>query len=188
MRQKTLAGLVLLIAPALVIMVSAVFDLELQSVVLLGVAAGAAIGLVPDRTPLQRLAGVGAGVLVAWIGYVVRAAMLPDTAGGQAAAFALVLLACVLIAVAVDALPLWSLLLGVAAVAGAYEYTFAAAPTEVVSTSLTAVTSLLLTLAAGFLAASTFSTPGATAERRRAEVIHTSESDDRLDDLLEHSK
>lgn len=186
MRQKTIAGLVLLAAPVLVIALSAGFGLELESYVLLGVAVGAVVGLVPDRTPVVRLGGAAIGVLIAWVGYVVRAAVLPDSAGGRAVTFALVLLACVALAAVVDALPLWSLLLGVAAVAGAYEYTFAAAPTEVVSTSLTAVTALLLTAAVGFLASSTFSTPAETAATPHP--TPTTERTARLDDLMEHSK
>ncbi len=187
MRQKTTAGLVLLAAPVLVIALSSWIGLELESYVLLGVAVGAVVGLVPDRTPLVRLGGAAAGVIIAWVGYVVRAAVLPDSSAGRAVTFALVLLACVALAAVVNAVPLWSLLLGVAAVAGAYEYTFAAAPTEVASTSLTAVTALLITAAVGFLASSTFSAPAERATSG-ARPTSTPERTARLDDLMEHSK
>jgi hypothetical protein len=51
-------------------------------------------------------------------------------------------------------LRLWSVLLGMAAFTGAYEYTYNAAPPEVLSTSVSAATSLLLSAAVGWLAVS----------------------------------
>ena len=156
MRKTILAGLMLALAAALVMWLSAFFDLELDSVVLLGSAVGAVVALVPDRTPLFRFLGFAGGFVAAWIGYFVRAAVLPDTAGGRAVAVALVLLLCVgLFAVTLGRLPLWSALLGAAAMAGGYEYTYAAAPPEVLTTSVSAATSLLFCLAVGFLIAAT---------------------------------
>ena len=65
--------------------------------------------------------------MAAWIGYAVRAGFLPDTAGGRAAAVGLVILLCVgITAATVEPPPLWSTLLGTAALAGAYEFTYAA--------------------------------------------------------------
>jgi hypothetical protein len=156
MRKTIFAGLVLALAAALVMWLSAVFDLELESVVLLGVAVGAVVALVPDRTPLVRFLGFAAGFLAAWVGYFVRAALLPDTASGRAVAVGLVLLLCVgVVALTAGRLPLWSALLGAAALAGGYEYTYAAAPPEVATTSLSAATSLLVCIAVGYLVAAT---------------------------------
>ena len=95
MRKTIIAGLVLALAAALVMWLSAVFDLELESVVLLGAAVGAVVALVPDRSPLVRFLGFAAGFVAAWVGYLVRAALLPDTAGGRAVAVGLILLLCV---------------------------------------------------------------------------------------------
>jgi hypothetical protein len=156
MRKTIFAGLVLALAAALVMWLSAVFDLELESVVLLGVAVGAVVALVPDRTPLVRFLGFAAGFLAAWVGYFVRAALLPDTASGRAVAVGLVLLLCVgVVALTAGRLPLWSALLGAAALAGGYEYTYAAAPPEVATTSVSAATSLLVCIAVGYLVAAT---------------------------------
>lgn len=153
MRKTLLVGLVVTLAAVLVVMVSAVLDLELESVALLGVAVGAVLALVPDCSPLARLAGFGGGFVAAWIGYVARAAFLPDSAGGRAVAVALVIVIAVAIAaVSFGRVPLWAGLLGAASLAGAYEYTYAAAPPEVASTSLSSATALLLTTAVGFLA------------------------------------
>lgn len=195
MRQKIIPGVVLVVAMALVVVVSALLDLELESVALMGVTIGAVVALVPDRTPLVRLGGFAAGVLVAWLGYLVRAALLPDTSAGRGVAFALIVLVAVAIAAAVTKVPLWSVLLGIAGVAGAYELTFAAAPTEVVSTSITMLTSLLLTVAAGFVACVAFASPRADAvETTPRDAVPTPERNDhvshdaRIDDLLEPTK
>ena len=154
MRKTLLAGVVLAVAAVLVVIVSSALDLELESVALLGGALGAVVALVPDRTPLVRLGGFVAGFIAAWIGYVVRAALLPDTAGGHAVAVGLVVLLCVgITAASMDRLPLWTTLLGTAALTGAYEFTYAAAPPELASTSVSTATTLLFNVAVGFLAA-----------------------------------
>jgi hypothetical protein len=191
MRKTLLAGLVLTAAAVLVVVVSAMFDLELESVALLGAALGAVIALVPDRTPAVRLAGFFGGFVVALIGYFVRAGLLPDSVGGRAVAVGLVVLLCVAIAVAsMDRLPLWTTLLGAAALAGAYEYTYAAAPPEVTSTSVTAATSLLFTVAIGFLAAALVTpTEGDVRRPRGIRPAKATESEHKLDDLMmENSK
>ncbi len=154
MRKTLMAGVVLAIAAMLLVLVSSALDLGLESVVLLGGALGAVIALVPDRSPLARLGGFAAGFVAAWIGYALRAAVLPDTTGGRAVAVGLVVLLCVgITAASMDRLPLWSTLLGTAALTGAYEITFAAAPPEFLSTSMTTTTTLLLSVGVGFLAA-----------------------------------
>lgn len=154
MRRTILAGGLLAAASALVVVISTALDLGLESVALLGAALGAVVGLVPDRTPLVRLVGFAGGFIAAWIGYAVRAAVLPDTAGGRAVAVGLTVLLCVgLTAATLDRLPLWTTLLGTAGLAGAYEFTYAAAVPEMTSTSVSTATTLLLNVAIGFLAA-----------------------------------
>jgi len=186
MRKTLLVGMVLVVAAVLVVMVSAALDLELDSVVLLGIAAGAVLALVPDRAPLARLAGFFGGFVAAWIGYLLRAGVLPDSAGGRAVAVAIVIaLAVVLAAASLGRVPLWSTLLGAGALAGAYEYTYAAAPPEVMATSVSAATALLLTVAVGFLATAAVAPDGEEATRRpfmprRREDI----ANDRLEDLM----
>lgn len=154
MRNTILTGLALAISAALVVVLSSTFDLGLESAALLGVAVGAVVALVPDRTPVFRVAGFMAGFVIAFVGYAARAAALPDSAGGQAIVVALVVLLCVTAtATSLERLPLWSTLLGAASVAGAYEFTFADAVPEMASTSVSTATALLLTVAVGFLAA-----------------------------------
>jgi hypothetical protein len=89
----------------------------------------------------------------------------------------LVLLLCVaVVAVSAGRLPLWSALLGAAAMAGGYEYTYAAAPPEVATTSVSAATSLLFCVAVGFLVAATVA-----PYTRPAGVASTRPGDDDLD-------
>ena len=191
MRKTMLVGLVVTVAAVLVVLVSAWFDLELESVALLGVGVGAVIALVPDRSPWMRLVGLLGGVVAAWVGYLVRAGMLPDSPGGRAVAVGLVVVLAVGVAVAgMGRIPLWSSLLGAAALAGAFEYTYAAAPPEVTSTSISAVTTLLFTVAVGFLAAALVAPEGEQPAAPRPPRPHRRDDapTSRLDDIMETSK
>jgi hypothetical protein len=190
MRKSLWAGLVLAVAAVLVVWLSNAFGLDLESVTLLGLAVGAVVALVPDGSPALRLAGFGAGFAAAWVGYVLRAAVLPDTAAGRAVAVGLVVLACVAVAAATRArVPLWATLLGAAGMVGGYEYTFSAAPPEVASTSLTAATSLLVTVAAGFLVVALVARVYRPEQKRRSPERPVAPDGDAtsLDDLMKES-
>lgn len=190
MRRTLLAGLVLAVAAVLVVWVSAVFELELENVALLGAALGAVVALVPDRTPLSRLGGFAAGFVIAWLGYFLRAAVLPDTVSGRAVAVFLVVMLCVLAAaLSMGRLSLWSVLLGTAALTGAYEFTFAAAPPEVASTSLSTATTLLFNVAVGFLAAAFLApVPESTHTHARTATPDSGDADTDLNDLMMEKK
>jgi hypothetical protein len=155
MRTSLLAGLSLALMAAVAVIVSSAFDLQIESVVLLGAAAGAVLALVPDTTPLARFGGALLGIVAALVGFVLRATMLPDSAGGRAVAVAIVVLLCTVVAVAsLQRIALWSALLGAAVFAGAYERVYAAAPPELPETSVSTLTALLVSMAVGFLATS----------------------------------
>jgi hypothetical protein len=191
MRRTLLVGGVLAVSAFLVVVLSNLFDLELDSVALLGVAVGAVIALVPDRSPWMRLAGFVAGIVVAWIVYILRAGVLPDTSAGRSVGAGLTVLLVTGIAVATaNRVPLWSLLLGAAAMAGAYEYTFAAAMPEVMTTSVQAVTALLVASAVGYLVGALTATPD-TAPPPSRERTHRNGDDDAnhsLDEMMEKSQ
>jgi len=171
MRKEMFVGLSLSAAALVVVLISGALDLELESVALLGAAMGAVVGLVPDRTAAVRLGGFVGGFVIAWIGYFVRAALLPDTTAGRAVAVAVVMLLCLGLTLALmGRLPLWAVLLGAGTFAGAYEFTYAVAPPQVVSTSISTATTLLLTAAIGLLSVAWFGPEHEHAEeRRRAE-------------------
>jgi len=191
MRRTVLVGAVLTVAATLVVLLSDLLDLKLESVALLGVALGAVVALVPDRSPLMRLVGFLAGFAIAWVGYLLRAGVFPDSAGGRAVTVALVLGLCVVVAAAsLGRIPLWAPFLGAAAMVGAYEYTFAAAMPEALTTSPTAATSLLVTVALGFVLVSLLvpRDAGAPAAHREQPDKHQENDPTALDDMMEKSQ
>ena len=195
MRRTLLAGLLLVVATGLTVLIGEALALEVEAVALLGVAAGAIVALVPDQTATRRLAAFALGVLAAYVGYLVRAAVTPDTSAGRAVAAALIVLLCVgVFAISGGRLPLWSALLGSASLAGAYEFTYTQAATRVLDTSVSSATALLLCAAVGFLVAVTGQpTSGpddAAGSSRRHPSPHASDSDQEtsFDDMMETSK
>ena len=155
MRRGLVVGLLLAVFAALIIGLGQLFGFDLQHVALLGAALGGVLGLVPHQTPLGKLGGFLLGFVVAWIGFALRAAVLPDSAGGRAvAAFIVVGVLGVVCAISMGKLPLWSALVGAAAIVGAYEETYTNAPSQFLKESPGAGTTVLLAVALGYLAAS----------------------------------
>lgn len=176
MRKTLLSGLLLVAAAFVTVLVGAWLDLELDDTALLGVAAGAVVALVPHATAGRRLTGFALGVLLTLIGYLVRAALLPDTAGGRATFAALVVALCVVAAaVTLGRLELWSTLLGAATFAGAFEATYNLAPPRVLENAVSSVTALALCVAVGFvvsvLTASQRETAGTTPRPHNEHVL-----------------
>jgi hypothetical protein len=154
MRKRLVIGLLLAVFAALIIWLGRLLGLDLDHVALAGAAIGGVLGLVSSPA-LGKLAGFALGFVVAWLGFALRAAVLPDSAGGRAAAaFIVVAVIAVVCAVSADRLPLWSGLLGAAAIVAAYEEAYTNAPSQFISESPTAATTMLFAVALGFLAAS----------------------------------
>lgn len=185
MRRTILAGLILVAATVLAVIVGEGLDLNVESVALLGIAAGAIVGLVPDQNLSRRLAAFLLGFVACFVGYLFRAAILPDTSNGRAFAAGTIVLLCVgVVVISVGRLPLWGALLGAASLAGAYEYTYAQAPTRVLDTSVSSATTLLLCAGVGFLVTALMPPAGdATTEGSR-------DTDDQtpINDMMETSK
>jgi hypothetical protein len=194
MRRTLLAGLVLVIATGLTVLVGEFLDLEVEAVALLGVASGAIVGLVPDQNASRRLAAYVLGFVAAYVGFLVRAAATPDTSAGRAVFAAFVVALCVgAFAISGGRLPLWSALLGSASFAGAYEFTYTQAATRVLDTSVTSATALLLCVAVGFVVAATSQpAPRAVASERERDDKPTNDADGQhtnpIDDMMETSK
>ena len=177
MRQTVLGGALLAVAAALLVLLGESLGLEIEQVALLGAALGAALGLMPDRTPGLRLAGFAVGLGAAWIGYALRAAMLPDSTSGRAVAVLLVIGLCLAVAaLSSGRIPLWACLLGVAGLVGAYEETYALTPSKFLDESLTAVTTVLLAAGIGFLASSILG-PVVQTRREHEETNQDHEAD-----------
>jgi hypothetical protein len=153
-RTTLLSGAVLTVASVLVIVLSSSLGLGVESVALMGAGSGAVVALVPGGSPLMRLTGFLVGFAASWVGYLARAGFLPDTSAGHAIAVAVVVALCSLVAAfSRNRLPLWSLLLGAAVLAGSYETTYIEAPSQVLRTSASSSTAVLLAVAFGFFAA-----------------------------------
>lgn len=153
MRRTLVTGGLLAVFAALLAQFGGALGLEEIRSALLGAALGATLGLVPGRdNPLARAVGFLVGFVLGLVGYALRAGLLPDTGGGRAlAAFLVIVLLTGVCAATLGWLPLWTGLLGVAAIAGAYEYAFGIDPTAFTSQSVTAATTVLLAAAVGFL-------------------------------------
>lgn len=190
MRRTVLVGAVITVAATLVVLLSDLLDLRLESVALLGVATGAVVALVPDANPVTRLVGFLAGFGLAWVGYLLRAGVFPDSTGGRAVTVAVVLGLCVAVAAAsLGRIPLWTTFLGAAAMVGAYEYTFAAAMPEVLTSSPSAATALLMASAVGFVTVSLLAPRpvGAPAPERERILERHDDDTTSLDDMMEKS-
>jgi hypothetical protein len=152
MNSRVIKGAVLALFGALTIAFGHLFGLDLDQVALLGVTLGGVIGLVPDRSLVERIIGFAVGFGLAWIGYALRAGMLPDTATARAVVVFAVIVISMLISVASGSrIPLWATLVGSAAMVGAYEQTYAASPSLFLTDSPTAATTVLLACAMGVL-------------------------------------
>jgi hypothetical protein len=167
MRKELFVGLALAAATLLLVLIGAWLELDVTATALLGVTAGAVVGLVPDRSAAARLGGFAAGFVISWVGYVVRAGFMPDTETGRAVTFAIVLVAALGVALlAMGRLPFWAVLLGVGTFAGAFENVYEVAPPLVLDNSISTASTLLLTVAVGFLSVAWFG-----PEHEKAEVV-----------------
>lgn len=165
-RRTLVPGLALTLGGVVLVLITPTLDLAREAT-LVGAALGAALALIPDHSPLGRLGGFVAGLVLSWIGYAVRAQFLPDTTAGYAVSVAIVLLLCTAAAfVSRDRLPLWATLVGAGSFAGVYELTYAAAPPELLTTSVTTGTSLLLAVAFGYLVAAAVAPANALTSSR----------------------
>jgi len=188
MRKALLSGSLLAVAAALIVLLGQLFGDDLQHFALLGAALGGVIGLVPHQPALGKLAGFGIGFVLAWIGFALRAAVLPDAASGRAVAAFLVILLCVLACAVSDGrIPLWSALVGTAAIVGAYEATYTNSPSQFLSDSPTAATTILFAAGLGYLATNVLAEALPRAEeqgRPRATAGAPEQYSDTLDSVL----
>jgi hypothetical protein len=155
MARTAVGGAILAVVAFFLILFGDALNLDLERAGLVGVALGAVIALVPDRTPLLRAAGAVIGFLVMWGGYAVRVSFFPDTDMGRALTALVVILVLMGVSVAsLNNIPLWSLLAGAAAMGAAYETTFMNLPSAFPYESPTAATQMALAAGVGYLAGS----------------------------------
>ena len=157
MLRTLLSGFALALCAAVVLMIGGGSDLE--HVALLGAALGGVIGLVPHDPPLGKLGGFALGFGLSWIAFGIRAAVLPDSTTGRAVAAFLVILICgAAAAVSAGKVPLWSTLVGAAAIVGAYETSYSNSPSTFLTTAPQAATTVLLAAGFGFIGTTVITT------------------------------
>ncbi len=151
MRRTLIIGLSAAVLGALAVLLGSLLNLGLTDV-LLGAALGAALGLIPGVGPGRKLAAFLVGFVLAWVGYAIRAAVLPDVTASRAiVVFLSVFLITIACAFSRGRLPLWAAFLGAVAMTGAYEFTYAAAPYNFISDSVSTATGILVPIGFGFL-------------------------------------
>ncbi len=134
-----------------IIMSGQLLNFDLQNV-LLGLALGAATGLVRTHSPLVRISAFLIGFALGMAFYVLRLAVFPSTWLGNALAVVLVLMLMTTIsALTRDRLPLWAMFIGNAAFAGAYNGYFSATPWLFETQSIQVAAAMLFSSGAGFL-------------------------------------
>ena len=153
MAKVPIQGLAVFAAGLVALIINRVLNLELGSIAL-GLAIGAALGLVTSHGVLGRIGGFLLGVVVAVVMYGVRTLFLNTSFEGQVAGLTITLVLIVLIcAVTGGRLPLWSALLGSALVVGAYETPYLSNPSNLTSELVQYTTMALLPAALAFLGA-----------------------------------
>lgn len=168
MTRTLISGGVLAVAAAVMLLLGDMFGWGLEAVVIAGAAAGGVLGLVNDRGPLPRVLGFLIGMVLTGVVYGVRALLLPDSTSGRALAVVILfVLVAAVAALTFGRIPLWTLLLGVAALAGPFEAVFTDSPGSVLSTLPVWLTSVLVMAAVGFAATVFFSGSEEEEEPRR---------------------
>jgi hypothetical protein len=183
-RIRTLAaGSAVAVLAGVLVNHGAALGADFTKTALLGVAAGAALGLVPHSSAAGRAGGFAVGFLAAWLGYALRAGFLPDIPLGRALAAVVVVSLITAVAVAtMDRLPLWSGLVGAGLLIGAYETTYVATPSAFTGESSVAANGVLFAAAFGFVVttavmffAVTDRTTERTTTRRRSNAARDDE-------------
>lgn len=152
--RTLLAGTAVAVTGALVVDHGAAFGTDLPAVALLGVAAGAVLGLLGGISVAARAVGFVTGVLAAAVGLYLLAHALPDAPSGRAlAALAVGLLVTGVSVASAGRVPLWSGFLGVSALMGGYATAVVGNPAADVGDPAVAsagLTTVLLSAAIGF--------------------------------------
>ncbi|MGB7979373.1 MAG: hypothetical protein WCF36_01095 [Candidatus Nanopelagicales bacterium] len=153
MKRSLFGGLALALVAYVAVYLGDALNLGLPNP-LLGVAAGGVLALAPGGHRLGRLGGFLVGVVLTLIGYGVNAQFMPASSGGVAVTAALTFaLATGASALSMGRMPLWSVLLGVAGFAGAYDFIYDDKPYDFLNSSVQTLGTFLVVFGLGYLAA-----------------------------------
>ena len=177
MNRRTTAAAGLAVTAGTAALVASASSYDLGAGVLVGTAAGASVALVPTETPGRKIAGFLTGMAVAAGAYLLRAGLLPDSSMGALIGMVVAFAAVTVISILSNGrTPLWAsfagVLVGIAAMAGAYEMLHILDFAGLAANLPLAATGVLLASAVGFTAASLFA-PSADATAKSADAPGT---------------
>jgi hypothetical protein len=152
MKRVFVLGTILAVFTFLAVVLGAWAQLDLDNV-LFATGCGALLGLIANKSPGVRIGAFLLGFVVGTLGYLFRAAVLPDNVLAQGiAAFFGILIVTLICGLTRGRLPFWGALLGLIAITGAYNATFTAAPYDFIQSALATTGSLLACAGVGMLA------------------------------------
>ena len=144
-------GAVLALVAAVLTLVGGALGIDTLWPVLLAAAVGYAA---VSALSMGRAAAFVGGALIGWVAMALRAGLLPDTALGRAIVVVVgIMLITAIAAATADLAPLWAGLAGYVVFAAYYEPIYVADPTAFVADSTSALVTVLLASAFGFVAA-----------------------------------
>jgi hypothetical protein len=151
MKRTLFSGLALALASVAAVYIGDALNLGLPNPYL-GIAVGGVLALAPGGHKLGRLAGFLLGMLAALVGYAVSAGFMPQSNSGESVvAFLIIALATVISLLGFGRMPLWSVLLGVAGFAGAYDWVFEDNVPEFLTTAPRTLGTFLVVFGLGYL-------------------------------------
>jgi hypothetical protein len=164
-----IGGLLLAVAALVIYLLPGELGTPAIAYTVLGLAAGAVVGLLPHANPVALLFGFVLGLLLAFASFVVRGGLLPYTKLSSALVV-LVLLAIITGITALFRSSAWfvSMLLGAGTFYGAVEVTFQAAPSAYLATSAVALVSILFSFGIGYMISALLQLRLAPAARAQA--------------------
>ncbi|NQU36128.1 MAG: hypothetical protein HQ526_00850 [Actinobacteria bacterium] len=152
MKRIFVLGTLLAVFTFLAVVLGSWAQLGLDNV-LFATGCGALLGLIPDKSPGVRIGAFFLGFFIGALGYLFRAAVLPDSYLAQGiAAFFGIMIVTLICGLTRGRLPFWGAILGLIAITGAYNATFTAAPYDFIQSALATIGSLLLCAGVGMLA------------------------------------
>jgi len=152
MKRIFVLGTLLAVFTFLAVVLGSWAQLGLDNV-LFATGCGALLGLIPNKGPGVRIGAFFLGFVIGVLGYLFRAAVLPDSVIAQGiAAFIGIMIVTLICGLTRGRLPFWAAILGLIAITGAYNATFTAAPYDFIQSALATTGSLVLCAGVGMLA------------------------------------
>jgi hypothetical protein len=149
--RSLLFGVACSVMAVIVIIGGQLLDLNFQNV-LVGIAAGAVLGLVRIGSPVARFGAFLIGFATGAVFYLLKSLVFPQTWAGNTIAVVLTIMLLTLVSTLTrDRIALWAMFVGTLVFTAAYDGFFNATPWLVTSQGPVIAGGILLCVAAGFL-------------------------------------